>query len=130
MRPAVAAVGKHVQQVADADEQEDAGITFEHLGMTEGLKFVKIWWSISCTVFIDSARNISHPKQTRLKVKKMPGIRQNHRISAPVALEPGTTLSQSLCRASAMPCSAPQRMKRTAAPCHRPPSSMVTSRLK
>ena len=37
---------------------------------------------------------------------------------------------KSLCRASAMPCSAPQRMKRTAAPCHRPPSSMVTSRLK
>jgi len=32
LRPAVAAVGKHVQQVADADEQEDAGITFEHLG--------------------------------------------------------------------------------------------------
>ena len=27
LRPAVAAVGKHVQQVADADEQEDAGIT-------------------------------------------------------------------------------------------------------
>ena len=49
-------------------------------GIIGTLKLEKIWCSISSTVCIDSARNISQPRQTRLNVKKTPAARNDKQL--------------------------------------------------